>query len=464
MVGVGPDGAPACRLRYALTEGSGSDDDVQMGTRSGETVGERLRRLRIERGLSQRELAQVGVSHSYLSRLEQGRRAPSVKALRLLAKPLGVTADYLETGVESGLGETLALDAELELRLGDPGDAIARFSQVLEAAGSPDSELADRGKIGIGLARAALGEHAEAVAVLEPALASSLVSVTDRPDAFAVLGRSYAALGQHPRAIALFRECLATLEAGELVDSVLYVRFATYLAYALMDTGDLAGANSVLADALTRAHDVPDIYTEIRLYWSLGRLHSIQGPVQTATRYAYKAVALLERTEDRFYLARAQEACATSLLDQGEAAEAVAHLEAAQSLYEELDQRPYLASLSVQWARFHLQRGALDEARATALEALDLLDESVADPENPGEAWAVLGQTLAALGEPEFAETALRKGIERLTDGAPVKQLSDAHRAYAEFLEAQGRIAEALAAMRAAADLTTSRRPGAPTV
>jgi Trp operon repressor len=43
-----------------------------------ETVGERIRRLREERGLSQRELAEPGVSYAYLSR--------------------GVTPLYLEVG------------------------------------------------------------------------------------------------------------------------------------------------------------------------------------------------------------------------------------------------------------------------------------------------------------------------------------------------------------------------------
>src|SRR3712207_5333872 len=65
-----------------------------------ETVGQRLRRLRNERGLSQRELASPGVSYAYISRIEAGTRQPSVKALRMLARRLGVTADYLETGSE----------------------------------------------------------------------------------------------------------------------------------------------------------------------------------------------------------------------------------------------------------------------------------------------------------------------------------------------------------------------------
>ena len=65
---------------------------------AGETIGERLKRLRLERGFSQRELAAPGVSYAYISRIEAGTRQPSVKALRRLAAKLGVSADYLETG------------------------------------------------------------------------------------------------------------------------------------------------------------------------------------------------------------------------------------------------------------------------------------------------------------------------------------------------------------------------------
>jgi ribosome-binding protein aMBF1 (putative translation factor) len=71
-------------------------DDVP--TRGAETVGERIRRLREERGLSQRELAEPGVSYAYVSRLEAGDRRASLQALRKLAAKLGVTPLYLEVG------------------------------------------------------------------------------------------------------------------------------------------------------------------------------------------------------------------------------------------------------------------------------------------------------------------------------------------------------------------------------
>jgi ribosome-binding protein aMBF1 (putative translation factor) len=73
------------------------EDDLAMQAER-ETVGERIRRLREERGLSQRELAEPGVSYAYLSRIEVGQRVPSEKALRKLAAKLGVTPLYLEIG------------------------------------------------------------------------------------------------------------------------------------------------------------------------------------------------------------------------------------------------------------------------------------------------------------------------------------------------------------------------------
>lgn len=102
-----------------------------------ETVAERLRRLRVQRGLSQRELACPGVSFAYISRIEAGTRQPSVKALRQLAAKLGVTTAYLETGSD----EIVDHPAYRELltiidRLEDERDAalqrVAELRKVLD--------------------------------------------------------------------------------------------------------------------------------------------------------------------------------------------------------------------------------------------------------------------------------------------------------------------------------------------
>ena len=136
------------------------------------TVAQRLRRLRHERGLSQRELSSPGVSYAYISRIEAGARRPSVKALRMLAKKLGVTADYLETGSEirdTDERELRIADAELELRLtDDPAEAEKKLELLRdEAAAAGDTLAASRANIALGLAAAAAGRNADAIERLE---------------------------------------------------------------------------------------------------------------------------------------------------------------------------------------------------------------------------------------------------------------------------------------------------------
>jgi transcriptional regulator with XRE-family HTH domain len=93
-----------------------------------ESVGARLRRLRLERGLSQRELSAPGVSYAYISRIEADARLPSVKALRQLAARLGVTVEHLETGKPTAL-ELGVADAGLDF-----GSLTPKELSTLEAA------------------------------------------------------------------------------------------------------------------------------------------------------------------------------------------------------------------------------------------------------------------------------------------------------------------------------------------
>jgi transcriptional regulator with XRE-family HTH domain len=93
------------------------------GDDSARAIGRRLRERRVELGLSQRALAVPGV-YAYISRLEAGTRRPSVRALRQLAPKLGVSAQWLETGVR------------------DDAEDLARL--VIEHDGAPPPAMAAR--------------------------------------------------------------------------------------------------------------------------------------------------------------------------------------------------------------------------------------------------------------------------------------------------------------------------------
>ena len=429
-----------------------------------ESIGVRLRRLRLERGLSQRDIASPGVSFTYISRIESGQRQPSVKALRMIAAKLGVSAEFLETGRElrpESEWELRLGEAELELRLDDPGAAEQRFASLLEdSRRSGEGAVSQQAQVGLALAALRQGRHEESVAMLEQALEQSRPPIAERPDLYTVLGRAYAAVGETPRAVALFRRCLDEIAGAQVADAVLYVRFASYLSYALMDVGDSVDAHKVLAEALRRADGIEERTTLIRLYWSLARYYSLEGPPARALDYIRRAIALLEVTEDRFYLARAHEACATLLLDQASDGEASAHLEVAEQLFRELAEPAQVGSVKAEWARLSLQEGDLEAARQAALEALDLL-EGGPEPVEVGRAWHTLADVFERVGDLDLAERAHRTAIETLVRQGVPKHLGEAYRGFGKFLRAQGREQEALDAFERAADLA-ARTAAAP--
>jgi len=199
-----------------------------------ESLGERLKRLRLERGFSQRELASPGVSYAYISRIEAGARQPSVKALRKLAQKLGVSTDYLETGSEVRADELRELrlsEAELKLRVEqDPAASAEEFAALLEdSRDAGDAEGVLRARLGLGEAAARRGHYGDAVGQLETPLSEEAISPLTHADVFATLARSYSALGRPERAVELLERCLAEVREKAPEDAAAEVRFATYL-------------------------------------------------------------------------------------------------------------------------------------------------------------------------------------------------------------------------------------------
>src|SRR5947199_3337849 len=59
------------------------------------SLGDRLRAARKERGMSQEMLAQPEFTKSYVSAVERGKARPSLKALDLMSRRLGIPMDVL---------------------------------------------------------------------------------------------------------------------------------------------------------------------------------------------------------------------------------------------------------------------------------------------------------------------------------------------------------------------------------
>lgn len=419
-------------------------------------VGERLKRLRIARGLSQRDLSSPGVSYAYISRIEAGARTPSVKALRKLAQKLGVSVEYLETGRdirEVDDRELKLSDSELRLRLdSDPTEAEKELNEVLEEArNAGDHSSAGRAAIALGLAAAARGNHLDAVERLEAALEFERVRPHLRPDVYSTLGRSYAALGAADRAARLLEECLREVTETVPEDTTMQVRYAALLSYALSDAGEYERANAVVRDALRRPDATADGYTRVRLYWSLARSAAIEGrPVEALTQMRH-AIALLEVTDNTQQLGRAYLLSAGIESQEGDVAGTREHLQAAERLLGPSPNEADLGMLRIGQSRLAALEGDGGRAVECARDALAVLGD-FHGPELGQACWA-LGRGLALSGQFDAANDAYRRAVDLLTVHGRRHNAGLASLEWAELLKEHGREAEAEPILRRAYDL-----------
>jgi transcriptional regulator with XRE-family HTH domain len=101
-----------------------------------ESLGDRIRRIRRQRGLSLAKVGKSDFSRAFLSQVELGRAQPSTRVLRVIAGRLGTEVDYLLEGGLPSVERELAFErARVLLRRSEPRRALA----ALEAA-SPTLE------------------------------------------------------------------------------------------------------------------------------------------------------------------------------------------------------------------------------------------------------------------------------------------------------------------------------------
>ena len=426
---------------------------------AGETIGQRLKRLRLEKGLSQRELAAPGVSYAYISRIEAGTRQPSVKALRKLAGKLGVSADFLETG--SGLASSEARELrlanlELSVRLGEWNDLEAPLERILaESVGAGDRAAATRALVALAALAQEHGDFERAASLLEATLEDEPFLPVEHFDIYTKLGRAYAAAGRPAQAVALFERCMEGVE--ELDETTLAARYATLLSYALSDIGELARAETVVERALQLVKDTSDPYMRVRLYWSMARLAHAEGRESVALTNVRKAIALLEATDDSFHLARAHLLAARITISRDDADATARHLDKAAKLLGGSPSQQDASELMILRSRVATVRGDSESAVALAREALELVGAS--SPEDEGYALAALADALVVAGDHDVAEESYSRSAELHEGQGLLRDAAQTCRSWGHLLQKLGRDRDAAEILDRATDLMLHATP-----
>jgi transcriptional regulator with XRE-family HTH domain len=99
-----------------------------------ETLGDRIRRIRKERGWSLARVSGADFSRAFLNQVELGQSQPSTRVLRVIAGRLGTEVDYLLQGRLPGVERELALEkARVLVARGDARRALAALGTAVDS-------------------------------------------------------------------------------------------------------------------------------------------------------------------------------------------------------------------------------------------------------------------------------------------------------------------------------------------
>jgi tetratricopeptide (TPR) repeat protein len=382
-----------------------------------EGLGERVRKLRSEAGLTQSELASGRFTKEYVSQIERGKTRPTGDTVDWLADRLGVDAALLLTGVSSA--ERSRLEAQLaraealneRYEHSEAATELRHAHDAARAVGARDLEL--RALSGQGWALLQQGELTAASALLQEARALSeepRFSDVERAEVLFRLGACRYQLSSVTTAIGLFDAALELADRSELPSDLLRAQILRWRSRCYRRQRDWQAARE-------------DVERALELVDGLGN--------RRAAAQVYFQASLVAEREGHWVLARS-------------------YAERARASYEELADRANVGRLLNNLGGITYLLGRPDDAVAYLKDSLRLLlDEGI--DEEAAHVISSLAEIYVGTGKPVEAETHARRALELLGDGEDfLAEIGTAHLTLGRALLEQGRLDEAQETLRTA--------------
>jgi tetratricopeptide (TPR) repeat protein len=374
-------------------------------------VGDRVRQLRINSGLTQTDLAGERFSKEYVSQIERGKTRPTRETLGWLAERLGVDENYLLHGVSSSERdriESVVTRAEAALEAHDYAEVPTILASVpTSLAGVQAPELELRALSTEAWARMYLGDVRDAIRLLERARALTedpIFTEVDRADVLFRLGACRYNLSSTATAVALLTQALELADSSSLPCDRLRSLILEWRSRCYQRQRDWEAAREDVERALELAKGVDDRYALAQAYFQASLVAERQGRWVLARSHAEHAKTLYEEI--------AHEANVGKLLNNlgglnfllGKPEEAKAYLKdafrVALEVGSDVDAGYAVSSL----AQVHLRTGELDLAEQQGRHALELLGAREDCVDEIGNVQLVVGRAMLEQGRLDEAE------------------------------------------------------------
>jgi tetratricopeptide (TPR) repeat protein len=429
-------------------------------------LGQRLRRARLARNMTQSEVAQKQFSVSYISAVERGQIRPSLGALEKLAERLEVPLADLVRVEEPVILPSMTSGERVEAsNERDEIEQRLREALVLTRQGNADAAVEALGRMNMkslnqreqaqwhwyaAVAYLELGRPDEARREIQEAmpLAEQLGDAELRERLHNELGNAYHAMHKYQLAINQYREAYDAIEHEAVADPTFRLNVLYNLGNEAWHLGDLDGAVQYLDQAAQLSQEVLDPQQLAAAYWTLSATFSSQNDSRRAKLYAVRSLAAYEDAGNRHLTARVFSRLGRAHAQSGQANEALAYLDTAYAMAEQQHDSQALAEAKRGLATVYLNQGDVKKAAGAAQEALDMA--IALDDLQRAESLLVQASVLEAQKNANGARKAFEQAIALQEEADATQYLSDAYKQFSDFLERQGDNAHALELLKKA--------------
>ena len=377
------------------------------------TLGDRVRQLRINRGLTQSDLAADRISKEYVSQIELGKTRPTEETLQFLADRLGVDTNFLRRGISSSERDRLEsvitrAEAKLEAhQYADVQPILASIADALPGVQQPELEL--RALCTEAWARMYLGDVRDAIRLLEGARAlveDPVFSDVDRADVLFRLGACRFNLNSTATAVGLLTQALELADASELPCDRLRALVLEWRSRCYQRQRDWEAAREDIERSLELAKGIDDRYALAQAYFQASLVAERQGRWVLARSHAEHAKALYEEVAHQANVGKLLNNLGGLNFLLGKPEEAKTHLKDAFRVALEVGSDVDAGFAVSSLAQVHLKTGELDLADEQARHALGLLEGREDLLDEIGNVQLVLGRSLLERGRIDEAEAA----------------------------------------------------------
>ncbi|WP_198299649.1 tetratricopeptide repeat protein [Tumebacillus avium] len=362
-----------------------------------ETLGQRIRRLRKERNLSQTELGNlVGVTISWISTIEQDRSTPSAELLAKLADTFKIPIRELLQNEDQHMELVSRIKlVEVLLETSKSKEAEQVINNVLK---HPELSTNQHDILTVYLAESKYQQKQpnESLEILLPLIHT--LEVNNHHDAYLLaqvrnqIGKAYTILRQYTNAFYNYQKAYDYSNRFEF--NVLSAKICYNLGVALMIKGRYEDSISHLQSSFDFFERVGDLKSLGQVYYEQGLAYKNMKEYSKAIDCFEHAKVILNSHNLKIFSAIVQHTIASVLTLEKNPDQAIQELTSCLPIFEEENDYPRMILIHTKIANAHLQKRDFNRAALSLNDALNLVNKYQVEKNHPstGELYKYFGQ------------------------------------------------------------------------